>query len=197
MLCSPALAEQWQSELREKFAIDAELVLPSTVSRLQRGLAMGESLFDHYRYTVISTDFIKSRMRRDEFLRAAPDLVIVDEAHTSVSDAGDRPPHLVRTQRHELLRQLADDPQRHLLLVTATPHSGSEQGFRNLMELLDPSLAAIDLDATSNVHASREHFVQRRRGGHSGTTSAKTPRSRPTATPAKWATTSPRIPGPV
>ena len=164
VLCSPALAEQWQSELREKFAIDAELVLPSTVSRLQRGLAMGESLFDRYRYTVISTDFIKSRMRRDEFLRAAPDLVIVDEAHTSVSDAGDARRTSSRTQRHELLRQLAADPERHLILVTATPHSGSEQGFRNLIELLDPTLADIDLETTAERSRLAEYFVQRRRG---------------------------------
>ncbi len=31
VLCSPALAEQWQRELRDKFGIEAELVLPSTV----------------------------------------------------------------------------------------------------------------------------------------------------------------------
>ena len=34
VLCSPALAEQWQGELREKFGLEAELVLPSTVRRL-------------------------------------------------------------------------------------------------------------------------------------------------------------------
>lgn len=36
VLCSPALAEQWQKELRGKFGIDAELVLTSTVKRLIR-----------------------------------------------------------------------------------------------------------------------------------------------------------------
>ena len=38
VLCPPHLAEQWQAELREKFHVDAELVLPSTVTRLERGL---------------------------------------------------------------------------------------------------------------------------------------------------------------
>ena len=46
VLCSPALAEQWQDELRTKFGIDAELVLASTVPRLERALAYGESLFE-------------------------------------------------------------------------------------------------------------------------------------------------------
>src|SRR5579859_56485 len=44
VLCPPALAEQWQDELRGKFGIDAELVLASTVPRLERGLDYGQSL---------------------------------------------------------------------------------------------------------------------------------------------------------
>src|SRR5438094_582300 len=35
VLCPPHLAEQWQRELRNKFHIDAELVLASTASRLE------------------------------------------------------------------------------------------------------------------------------------------------------------------
>lgn len=163
VLCSPALAEQWQRELREKFGITAELVLPSTVTRLQRGLGLGESLFERYPFTVISTDFIKSRNRRDEFVRVAPDLVIVDEAHTAVTDGGVASRGTSRTLRHELLRKLAVDPSRHLLLVTATPHSGTEQGFRNLLELLDPSLGDVDLEQVADRTRLARHFVQRRR----------------------------------
>src|SRR5215831_17748346 len=88
VLCSPALAEQWQDELRGKFGIDAELVLASTVPRLERGLDYGQSLFDRHRHLVISTDFIKSPRHRDDFLAHCPDLVIVDEAHTCVSADG-------------------------------------------------------------------------------------------------------------
>src|SRR5262249_40278244 len=46
VLCPPQLAEQWQAELRDKFYIDAEVVLPSTATRLERICRMGESLFD-------------------------------------------------------------------------------------------------------------------------------------------------------
>src|SRR5262249_19626956 len=56
VLCSPALAEQWREELRIKFGIDAELVLASTVPRLERRLALGQSLFDKYPHVVIATD---------------------------------------------------------------------------------------------------------------------------------------------
>ncbi|MBK7622390.1 MAG: DEAD/DEAH box helicase [Kineosporiaceae bacterium] len=161
VLCSPALAEQWQRELAEKFAIDAELVLTSTVRRLERGLLMNQSLFDTYPYVVVSTDFIKSAARRHEFLNHCPELVIVDEAHTAVADesmAGRG-----RHQRHELLTDLAKDRNRHLILVTATPHSGKDEGFRNLLALLDPDLATIDLDSHHGRERLAGHFVQRRR----------------------------------
>ena len=162
VLCSPALAEQWQRELAEKFGIDAELVLTSTVKRLERGLLMNESLFQKYPYVVVSTDFIKSDLRRAEFLNQCPELVIVDEAHTSVSDdtqVGRRSTH----QRYELLRALAKDPKRHLILVTATPHSGKEEGFRNLLGLLDASLSTVDLESADGRTLLARHFVQRRR----------------------------------
>jgi superfamily II DNA or RNA helicase len=162
VLCSPALAEQWQAELREKFGIDAELVLTSTVRRLERGLLMNESLFQKYPYVVVSTDFIKSPNRRHEFLVQCPELVIVDEVHTAVDDgaAGSR---RSRHQRYELMLGLAKDPRRHLILVTATPHSGKDDGFRNLIGLLDPALCEIDLESTSGRERLSQHFVQRRR----------------------------------
>ena len=55
--------------------------VPGTASRLERVCRVGQSLFDVYDYTVVSTDFIKADRRRTEFLQAAPVFVIVDEAH--------------------------------------------------------------------------------------------------------------------
>ncbi|GLW62163.1 ATP-dependent helicase HepA [Actinomadura rubrobrunea] len=161
VLCSPALAEQWQAELRDKFAIDATLVLPSTVAKLQRGMRSDESLFEKYPYTVVSTDFIKAERRRALFLRSCPDLVIVDEAHTCVpadGAGGDQ-----RQKRYELLSGLAQDPDRHLVLVTATPHSGKEDAFRDLIGLLDPELAKVDLETEKGRDRLARHYVQRRR----------------------------------
>ncbi|GGM73222.1 ATP-dependent helicase HepA [Thermopolyspora flexuosa] len=161
VLCGPALAEQWQEELRGKFHIDAELVLPSTVKQLERNVIGDDrSIFDHYPYTVVSTDFIKSPRRRDEFLQSCPELVIVDEAHTCVADGGSG----AATLRYELLRRIAERPDRHLLLVTATPHSGKEEGFRNLIGLLDPELATVDLETRAGRERLARHMVQRRRG---------------------------------
>ncbi|NMN99778.1 DEAD/DEAH box helicase [Gordonia sp. TBRC 11910] len=162
VLCSPALAEQWQAELRGKFGLEAELVLPSTVRRLERGRIGSESIFERYPITVVSTDFIKSARRRHEFLRTCPDLVIVDEVHTCVAAAGQAGSG--RTQRFELMQALAADPQRHLVLASATPHSGNDDAFRNLLGLLDPALATVNLDDRRGRELLARHFVQRRRG---------------------------------
>lgn len=165
VLCPPQLVEQWQEELRDKFHLDAETVLPSTISRLERTCAPGQSLFDRYPYVVVSLDFIKAERRRDEFLRTCPELVIVDEAHTcTFSGEGRGAQH----QRYYLISQLAKDPSRHLVLVTATPHSGKEDAFRSLLTFLSPSFATLPEDLSGPTHERERrqlaaYFVQRRR----------------------------------
>ncbi|AZQ38105.1 helicase [Streptomyces cyaneochromogenes] len=166
VLCSPALAEQWQGELREKFSIDAELVLASTVTRLERGLELGQSLFDKHPCTIISTDFIKSTRHREDFVRNCPDLVIVDEAHACVAadDSAQGGTSSAANQlRYELLRRISAKEDRHLLLLTATPHSGKESAFRNLLGLVRPELATLDLESPAGRAKLAEHFVARKR----------------------------------
>lgn len=164
VLCPPHLAEQWQDELRTKFHIDAVPVLPSTARRLERGLPIGRSLFEEHPYVIVSTDFIKSDRRREDFVRTCPELVIVDEAHTFAFGAQTRGRH----QRHELLQALSGDPERHVVLVTATPHSGKEDAFRSLLGLLDPALGSLPDDLAGSAREGdrrrlARHLVQRRR----------------------------------
>jgi superfamily II DNA or RNA helicase len=177
VLCPPQLAEQWRDELRDKFALEAELVLTSTAARLERGLRIDESLFDRHQLVVVSTDFIKSDRRRDEFLRKAPDLVIVDEAHTCADSSGGRGQ---RHQRYRLVRGLADDPRRHLVLVTATPHSGNEDAFGALIGFLDTSFREMSDELGTEARQSERrrlarHLIQRRRGDIRHYLSADTP----------------------
>jgi hypothetical protein len=165
VLCPPHLAEQWQDELRDKFHIEAELVLPGTASRLERICDTGQSLFEVYPNVIVSMDYIKSERNRGEFLRAAPELIIVDEAHTCAFGYEGRGG---RHQRHDLLKGLAKDPSRHLILVTATPHSGKEEAFRSLLAFLREEFTRLpeDLSGPHNEGNRRQlaaHFVQRRR----------------------------------
>lgn len=158
VLCPPHLVEQWTDELRGKFDIDATAVTAATAVRLERGLPLSQTLFEAHPHTVVSLDYIKADKRRDSFARACPPLVIVDEAHACVG--GERGRH----QRFELLQALAGDPERHMLLLTATPHNGDEASFDRLLGLLDPTFAdgAGFASEAARVRLAR-HFVQRRR----------------------------------
>ncbi|MFE5853813.1 helicase-related protein [Streptomyces sp. NPDC056500] len=163
VLCSPALAEQWRAELRGKFGIDARLVLPATIGRLERETPYGQSVFRPDGAYVVSTDFIKSPRHREDFLTHCPDLVIVDEAHSCVADSTAQVSARTSQQRYGLLRELADVPDRHLLLVTATPHSGKEEPFRRLLGLLDARLATVGFESRAGRELLAQFFVQRRR----------------------------------
>ncbi|MEW4565783.1 helicase-related protein [Bremerella sp. JC770] len=167
VLCPPHLAEQWHDELRDKFHIEAELVLSSMARRIDR-VCGNRSVFEVFPFTIVSLDYIKSESRRDDFIRACPELVIVDEAHTCTYSGGPGRAS-TRQQRHEIVKALSSNPDRHLLLVTATPHSGNEEGFRSLLGLLNPEFGDLptDLSGDSNrKHRERlaRYFIQRRRG---------------------------------
>ncbi len=179
VLCPPHLVEQWTHELESKFSIPATPVTASAAAGLERDLPASMSIFEAWPFTVVSLDFIKSERRKFDFLRACPEMVVVDEAHAAVSGGQGR------QRRYELVRSLADEAERHMVLLTATPHSGDETAFHNLLGLIDPEfsrLAEPTLDRRENptlvrrenptlsreaAQSLRErlarHFIQRRR----------------------------------
>ncbi|MGJ7536577.1 MULTISPECIES: helicase-related protein [unclassified Variovorax] len=161
VLCPPHLCEQWQRELAERFHIHAMVVRSNTADRLERDLPPGTSLFDAHPFTVVSLDYIKSERRREAFQRFCPEFVIVDEAHTCTQGGQGR------QQRYQLLKGLAEDAGRHMVLLTATPHSGDEEAFFNLLGLLRTDFTLLkDLPSTQRSdlrEALSRHFVQRRR----------------------------------
>jgi superfamily II DNA or RNA helicase len=161
VLCPPHLVEQWLEELNERFHFQAVDVTAASAARLERGLPIGTSLFDQYPVTVVSLDYIKSDKRRADFARACPEFVIVDEAHTCAAATPGR--HL----RYALLKELAARAERHLVLLTATPHSGDEQSFYRLLGLLKPEFGTLESAEGKTREALRQqlaaHYVQRRR----------------------------------
>src|SRR5262249_9794424 len=73
-----------------------------------------------------------------------------------------------RHQRYSLVRDLAKTPERHMLFVTATPHSGNDDAFQILVSFLDQDITLVDDDlAKDEYQRQRErlarHLVQRRR----------------------------------
>lgn len=161
VLCPPHLVEQWTGELESKFSIPVTPVTASGAARLERNLPNTTSIFEAYPCTVVSMDFIKSERRFFDFKRACPNLVVVDEAHSAVSSGRGR------QHRYELVRALADDAERSLILLTATPHSGNETAFNNLLGLLGKDFEQIQEASGNRQRQLRErlasHFIQRRR----------------------------------
>ena len=178
-----------------KFGIDAELLLPSTANRLQRSVPFGSNVYEHYPYLVDLHRLHQAAHPPRRVRRALP-------------GPGDRRrgPHLRAPagvgkssqahQRYTLLRNLADDPQRHLLLLTATPHNGDDGAWQSLIGLLDDRLGDLPADLSgrdreddrkllAQVHdpapARRHPRVPRR--GHPVPRRAKPPRTAYKLTP--------------
>lgn len=160
ILCPPHLVDQWQNELDERFNLQAVALTSASASRIERNLPHGVSLFDHHKCVVVSLDYIKSERHREHFLTIAPECIIVDEAHTCANSGQGK------QLRFELLKRLVANEERHLLLLTATPHSGDEEAFYNLLSLLNPKFTElqhkISADDPLRMELAR-HFVQRRR----------------------------------
>ena len=161
VLCPPHLVDQWQQELSERFQMQAAALTASSVGKLERELPHGMTLFDRHPFVVVSLDYIKSERHREHFLSIAPEMVIVDEAHTCVSSGQGK------QLRFELLKRLVANEERHLVLLTATPHSGDESAFYNLLSLLDPRFSELQGVSSKSKSKLREdlalHFIQRRR----------------------------------
>ncbi|MFA5944660.1 MAG: DEAD/DEAH box helicase [Candidatus Thermoplasmatota archaeon] len=160
VLCPPHLAEQWRDEIKEKFSLDAELYISTTADKIHRKLAAGESPFKRHPVMVASIELVKQDGRRETFLQHAPNFIIVDEAHACTAATDEK------QLRYKVIEQLSRDRARHLVLVTATPHTGKEDAFGRMVGLLDPDLQRIaeQLNVVANRQKLAQYMVQRRRG---------------------------------
>jgi superfamily II DNA or RNA helicase len=128
-----SLVEQWQDELGEKFGIEFDLLTREAIDASRTGNPFLEgrrsglwiARLDHLSR---NPDLAERAFQVDW------DLVICDEAHKMSARvwAGE----VKKTGRYELGEQLGRHT-RHLLLMTATPHSGKEEDFQLFMALID------------------------------------------------------------
>lgn len=161
VLCPPHLVEQWVHEIQNRFHFPAVALTSSSVARLERTLPTGRTIFNHYEAVVVSLDYIKSQSHRAHFLSTAPECIVVDEAHTCTMKGKNQ------QLRFDLVKNLSKDPNRHMILLTATPHSGDDEAFHNLLGILDDKFKDLRGRETAANDPLRlalaSHFVQRRR----------------------------------
>ena len=163
VICLPHLCDQWQQELKDKLDIDAEVIRSGTAAALDRKYNSDAGVFREAPFQVISIDYIKSSRRKGRFLNACPEMIIVDEAHTCARPAGVKNDNA--QQRFALLKKLSEDGKRHILLLTATPHSGKDEEFTSLLGLLKPEFDSLDLGTIDQKgrEAIAPYFIQRKR----------------------------------
>ena len=124
VLVPAALRMQWLAELTERFHLHAELADPDGVGERARYGLWGANPWSGPGVRLASVDYV----RQPHVLAALPlapwDLVVIDEAHHVCGD----------TARHDACSAIGR-AARHLILLTATPHSGDDARFQRLLDL--------------------------------------------------------------
>ncbi|MBD0020318.1 helicase-related protein [Gordonia sp. (in: high G+C Gram-positive bacteria)] len=125
------LVEQWQDELGSKFGISATILGRELVNTS----VGGDPFMTHPLLIARMDQLARDEDLREILARSEWDLVIVDEAHRMSATwwSGE----LRKTSRYAL-GELLGSISRHLLLMTATPHSGIETNFQAFLALIDP-----------------------------------------------------------
>src|SRR5437016_3227492 len=131
LIVSPGnLVEQWQDELNRRFHIVFDILTNDRLEVSASGNAFTEMPLCIARLDKLSRDeYTQEKLRQTEW-----DLIVVDEAHKmSATFFGGEVRYTKRYQLGEVLGKIT----RHLLLLTATPHSGKEEDFQLFLRLLD------------------------------------------------------------
>jgi superfamily II DNA or RNA helicase len=131
-----SLCDQWEQELREKFCLSFRQITRDSIVN-----AENINLFDGTKYLIGRMDQLsRSQGALQHRLKETNwDLVIVDEAHRMSAQQFGFGGETRRTRRFQL-GQLISGQTTHLLLMTATPHSGSQENFHLFLSLLDQDL---------------------------------------------------------
>ena len=136
------LTKQWQEdEMQLKFNLPFKLVN-------RAAFTSDPTIFSHSDHLITSIDFLRGEDVLNVVKETSWDMVIVDEAHKlSAFDYG-RKKYV--SKRYQALETLATKCE-HLLLLTATPHRGRRDTFKNLLQLLDQDIFASDSLVTSRI----------------------------------------------
>ncbi|MDJ0491336.1 helicase-related protein [Rhodococcus qingshengii] len=124
------LVEQWQDELFFKFGLRFDLLTNQLIDA-----NINLNVFDSNPLLIARMDQLsRNEQLQNQLGETEWDLVIVDEAHRMGAHYfGGK---LNKTKRF-LLGEALGEITRHLLLMTATPHSGKEEDFQLFLTLLD------------------------------------------------------------
>jgi superfamily II DNA or RNA helicase len=118
------LRDQWVAELQSRFRIESRPADRHTLDEMTRHRAYGDNPWEQPGVWIASFDYIKQPHIIESLPHDPWQLLILDEAHIACGDS----------ERHDAAAELARRA-RHVVLLTATPHSGDETRFTRLIEL--------------------------------------------------------------
>lgn len=154
LIITPAgLTSQWKDELKIKFSEDFMVFNGANFKSLKEFYGKETNVWLNFNKVITSIDFLKPKKVNDDLsetekkrrenhnksvfedcINANWDMVIIDEAHKLTKhESGEE------TARYKIGKRLSDSVPIFLIL-TATPHKGKPQIFKNLLSLVDPYL---------------------------------------------------------
>ena len=124
VLCPAALCRQWQSELTSRFSLDCAIAGTEAFAAVGAASPVGSTPWQRSGVWIASYDYVKQAHVLEGVPVSPWDLVVLDEAHEAAG----------ATDRHAACDELARR-SRHVLLLTATPHSGDSARFERLLAI--------------------------------------------------------------
>ena len=146
-----SVLEQMQAELWNRFSLPFVRLDSTGIQWIRRHLPASRNPFSYFARAIISVDTLKSDRFRPQLEKVSWDAVVIDESHNLTNTA---------TQNNELARVLAPRTE-SLILASATPHSGRDESFAELLRLLDPT--AVNPDGTFSEEDVKRLVIRRHR----------------------------------
>jgi len=131
-----AMLTQFQKEFWTRFSIPLSRLDSAAIRRMRNRIPAHYNVFDQFDRSIVSIDTLKRDAQiRDAIRNSYWDLIIIDEAHNAAVRKSTTGTNSQRADLARLLSRRTDS----LLLLTATPHDGSQESFASLIEMLDPT----------------------------------------------------------
>lgn len=131
-----AMLTQFQKEFWTRFSIPLSRLDSAAIRRMRNRIPAHYNVFDQFDRSIVSIDTLKrDNQIRDALKHSYWDLIIIDEAHNAAERKSAAGSNSQRAELAQLLSRRTDS----LLLLTATPHDGSQESFASLIKMLDPT----------------------------------------------------------
>jgi superfamily II DNA or RNA helicase len=156
VITTRAMLTQFQKEFWTRFSIPLARLDSAAIRRMRNRIPAHYNVFDQFDRSIVSIDTLKRDTQiRDALKQSYWDLIVIDEAHNAAARKAAAGSNSQRAELAQLLSRRTDS----LLLLTATPHDGSQESFASLITMLDPTRVP---DSTRLHRSDIEDLVVRR-----------------------------------